>query len=136
MVPSHRAMPASLQPPPSVPPAAFTRALAALLAALIFALGLFSASPDAHAWLHAHAAAHAHEAGDPHTHDDPTAVASDDTGCAILLYAQGLLVATPLSLPSTPQTHEAARSFFASEQPLPVAASHQHPPGCGPPARG
>jgi hypothetical protein len=60
---------------------AFHRVVAVVCAALVFALGLFSASPTLHK--------HLHDAGDTWDHDQ----------CAIVQFATGVAVIVPLTLP-------------------------------------
>lgn len=91
-----------------------TRLLAGALALVVLALTVLVAAPGAHQHLHDHGAAHPEE------------------GCAVELFAQGVLVATALTLaslfarpvdwmPRLPRTVVAA------------VAAHRLPPGCGPP---
>ncbi|GEM_PF-501336 len=68
-------------------------ALAVVLATVVFALGLLSVSPTAHAHLHAgHDECH-DTSSEPHTHSQP----HDDAGCAVTLFQHG--VTTPVDLP-------------------------------------
>ncbi len=69
-------------------PAAPWRALAGLLAVLVVGLGLASASPQAHAWMHG-GEAHAHEACAHPAPDAPDAQHADHV-CAVVLFAQGI----------------------------------------------
>lgn len=75
-------------------PAASARALAALLALLVFGLHLLASAPGVHAWLHRAAPAHcatAQDHGNDHgAHDSVPAAAPHDPACAISLLAQGL----------------------------------------------
>ncbi len=73
-------------------PSAIARIAAALGVALVLALTVFAASPELHGWLHGHdagaqATAHGNGSGQ---------VPDDDEGCAVTLFAQGLLL--PLAL--------------------------------------
>lgn len=118
-------MPSSSRPHASRLPGA----LAFVLAGVVFALGLLSASPATHARLHAH---DAHQ--DAHGHDH--AIAHDDAGCAVSLFSQG--VVTPLEFPcveappaacvATLEPSRAARHL--------VSPGHLRPPGRGPPRLG
>jgi hypothetical protein len=103
--------------------AALTRgALVWLLAFTVFALGLLGAAPSAHDWLHA----------DDHDH----AVAHDDAGCAVTLFAHG--ATAPLDLPRVVAPRPVFITALAAK-PLHLllsAAHHLTPPGRGPPCIG
>ncbi len=103
---------------PSV--AALTRgALVWLLAVTVFALGLLGSAPAAHDWLH--------------SDDTDHAVAHDDAGCAVTLFAHG--ATTPLELPRVIAPRPAFISSLATKPLLLLlsAANHLTPPVCGPP---
>jgi predicted MFS family arabinose efflux permease len=90
------------------------RVLAAVCAGLVFALGLFAASPNLHDQLHHNA----------HLPDD---------GCAVVLFAGGVsvpLTATPLPAPSTEWREE---SFVSSTELILAAPRYLLPPTHGPP---
>jgi hypothetical protein len=92
----------------------FRRVLAAGCAALVFALGLFAASPNLHDQLH------------HNTHP------SDD-GCAVVLFASGVsvpLTATPLPAPPIEWREE---SFVSSTELILAAPRYLLPPTHGPP---
>ncbi|MBW8782667.1 MAG: hypothetical protein JF599_12395 [Verrucomicrobia bacterium] len=57
------------------------------MAALVFALGLLTVSPQAHAWLHGKTGIFAHASSPVLPATDE---ADDDSGCAIHLYARGI----------------------------------------------
>lgn len=111
---SSRATPLRSSPAPCV--------LAALLAVLVFALGLLNVSPSAHHWLHAHDADHA--------------AAHDDAGCAVTLFAHGATTTLDLPRVAAPQTVVFASLVAAPSRLLLTAAHHLTPPGRGPPCIG
>jgi hypothetical protein len=103
-------------------PASARVALAGLLAITVVVLGLLEFAPAAHHWLHGHDASHA--------------VAHDDAGCAVTLFAHG--TTTPLELPHVIAPRPVFIATFAAE-PLSLlltATHHLTPPGRGPPALG
>ena len=105
--------------------------LAWLLAALIFALGLLAASPATHAHLHASPDS---EQG---THDHAVPHATDDSGCAVVLFAQG--VSLPLDLPGVSAPRALVLTEFAlvsRDELLLTPPRHLHQPGRGPPCIG
>jgi len=69
-------------------PAAPWRALAGLLAVLVVVMGLASASPQAHAWMHGGEAS-AHEACTHSATPAPDTQHADHV-CAVVLFAQGI----------------------------------------------
>jgi hypothetical protein len=101
---------------------------------MVFALGLLTVSPAAHAHLHAHPHVGEHCA---HANEHPApAIPHDDTGCAVTLFQQG--VTPPLDLPrvETPRT-----ALIATLAPAPAAsalpaAPHRFQPARGPPCIG
>lgn len=99
------------------------------LAGLVFALGLLSVSPKAHAYLHGH------DSDTQHTHA-PLAAGHDDDGCAVTLFQHG--VTTPLDLPSidTPRTPCIATLTPALSTDSPSAPRHLLRPARGPPCIG
>lgn len=106
---------------PSV--ATLTRgALVWLLTVTVFVLGLLGAAPSAHAWLHSDDADHA--------------VAHDDAGCAVTLFAHG--ATTPLELPRVVAPRPVFITSLAAEPFILLlsAAHHLTPPACGPPCTG
>jgi hypothetical protein len=109
------------------------------LAGMVFALGLLTVSPAAHAHLHAyeHDGDHASPAHAGHTHEHPApAVPYDDSGCAVTLFQQG--VTTPLDLPRLESPRAALIATLApapADSPVP-APSHRLQPARGPPCIG
>lgn len=95
-----------------------------LMAALLLALGLLGATP------HLHAALHHHDEGD-HGH----ASVHDDTGCAVMLYAQGLTPAAPAKVPAPPVATARPVRHPAPAAPQIAAIPHLHPSGRAPPPR-
>jgi hypothetical protein len=91
------------------------RLFAAGSIALVFALGVFAASPGLHAWLH---------------HNDQ---ASAEDGCAVVLFANG--ISAPLAVVAVPpapmdwQDH----AFPEATGRLVILSRHLLPPGRGPP---
>jgi hypothetical protein len=102
------------------------------LATMVFALGLLSVSPSAHAHLHA-----GDHSGHAHADEHPAhAVPHDDAGCAVTLFQQG--VTAPLDLPRLGSPRAA---LIATLAPAPAAnplSSPQHRlrPARGPPCIG
>lgn len=86
-------------------PTAPVRALALLLAWLVFGLTLASVSPEVHAFAHGHAGEATQGHGSAHAHDhDHDAPATDaDHRCAVVLYAHGAaLPVVAVELPPPP----------------------------------
>ena len=82
--------------------------------ALVFALGLFAASPVLHGKLH---------------HHDST---GSDDGCAIVLFATG--VSVPLALSAVPPSAEwREHSYARSTEIFLGSPRYRLLPGCGPP---
>ncbi|HSI08437.1 MAG: hypothetical protein ACAH89_04720 [Rariglobus sp.] len=105
------------------PVAALTRgALVWLLAVIVFVLGLLGAAPSVHDWLHRDDAGHA--------------IAHDDAGCAVTLFAHG--ATTPLELPRVIAPRSVFITSLATEPFILLlsAAHHLTPPACGPPCIG
>ncbi len=98
-------------------------ALVWMLAGLVLALTLLTASPVLHAWLHSH-------------DHSPAAVAHNDSGCAITLYQQG--VTTPLEFPQvTPPQVTWVKSFAVpAETRVHTGPDHRLQPVRGPPCLG
>ncbi len=107
--------------------------VAALLAGLVFALGLLAWMPDVHARLHHPAADHAccttHEDASP-AHSAP----EGDGGCVVTLFAQGL--PTPVAAPVPLPPRVLAETILpAAPQAAPAPAPDRlHPPALAPPA--
>ena len=101
-------------------------ALATLLAVWVFALGLLTVAPEAHALLHGESASHA-DHNDSATHDD--------SGCAVSLFQQG--VTTPLDLPRIGAPCECEEASVLGMIDRVLAQSPRcRPPACGPPQIG
>ena len=71
------------------------RVTALAASALILVLGILASSPDLHAWLHSHehGAATSHETAHSHSHPFAPDGLDDDDGCAVTLFAQGVIAA-------------------------------------------
>ena len=112
----------------------FRSGVAALLASLVFALGLLAWMPDVHARLHAQgnnvacSSRHDDSAAD---HSSPTA---DEAGCVVTLFAQGLPapMAAPVPLPVL-LLAETPDAIAAQAAPAP-SPERLHPPALAPPA--
>jgi len=90
------------------------RFLAAGIALLVFALGVFAASPALHDWLHSR-----------------TGTATDD-GCAIVLFAGG--VSVPLAVTALPPSVEwSGQSYGRSKEIFLDSPRYLLQPGRGPP---
>lgn len=113
----------------STSPGRLQSALVWCLAGMVFALGLLTVSPAAHAHLHAHFHAGEH-CSDANEHPAP-AGPHDDAGCAVTLFQQG--VTPPLDLPrvETPRT-----ALIATLAPAPAAFDLPAAPSRLQPARG
>ena len=128
-----------LQPPPS----ASTRALAAMLALLIFGLHLLTHSPAAHAWLH-RVASHKTTcvtSGDHATPADDRDKTSgsaphQDATCVVSLFAQGIIAAPDLAVVAAPHDLVFLAPAFGHTRPLASAPDRLHPPAHAPPPVG
>lgn len=96
---------------------------AALLATLVFVLGLLGSSPVLHAALH----------HDDHGH---AALPADDSGCVVLLYAHGVTAPPPPVVAPTPPPLARAVHEFPRDQIARPDPGHLRPPGRGPPVVG
>jgi len=105
--------------------------LAAGCVALVLALGAMAANPALHALAHADAAACAH--GDHGHASAPAGTAAADHVCAITLFAQGLALTAPISVPPAMPVvwHELIPASV--EEPLLTVPRFLHAPPCGPP---
>ncbi|HEY0947660.1 MAG TPA: DUF2946 family protein [Opitutaceae bacterium] len=82
-------------------PTASSRALALLLAWMVFGLTLAGVSPEVHELAHGSAPTHAHPHGHDHGHDAPANDA--DHRCVVVLYAHGAaLPVVAVELPAPP----------------------------------
>jgi len=94
----------------------FRRLLATGCAALIFALGLFAASPSLHVKLHHHGHA------------------SSDDGCAIVLFASGVAMPLAVTAMPPPAADWPEPLYFSSPEILLDAPRYLLQPERGPPA--
>lgn len=99
--------------------------VAVLMAILLLVLGLLGAAPGLHAALHA---------DDHDHHQDAAASHHDDTGCAVLLYAQGVTTPAPTPAVVPPLAVDHAPVFPCPADPLLAVVSHLRPAGRAPPA--
>ncbi len=99
---------------------------------MVFMLGLLAVNPALHALTHAHDQAATAHGGDA-DHALPGATDSADT-CAVVLFAQGISLATDTALLATQPLVHHAFQFPAAEEPLLAAARYLHQPERGPPA--
>lgn len=103
------------------------RLVAAGGVALVLALSIFAASPQAHAWLHD--ASHAGHAHHHHHHDETEA----DDACAVVLFAAGVSQpAGPLAL-TPPVALALAAPRLAATEVLLVSPRYRLQPERGPP---
>jgi hypothetical protein len=93
----------------------FRRLLATGCAALVFALGLFAASPTLHEQLH-------------HNGHPPA-----DDGCAIVLFAGGVSVPLAMTAVHPPSAEWHEQTFGTSAEIVFASPRHLLPPGHGPP---
>lgn len=127
-----------LVPPPtaSTVPALF-RALAGVLAFLIFALGMAVQSPSLHAWLHELGAPSVSDSACDHVAKAAPAVphGNHDFGCVVDLIASGLTA--PLAAPLVGALRLGGLTGKSIERELiaPAAAGGLYPPSHAPPAR-
>ena len=106
------------------------RFLAMGLALLVLGLGLMSASPDLHDWVHQE---HALESDGP-CHDRESAPASDDNhSCAIVAYAGGITLLVDTVVPVAIPLIETSELTLARSEHQPASPAHLLPPGRGPP---
>ncbi len=91
------------------------RLLATVCAGLVFALGLFAANPTLHAKLHYHIGSYS------------------ENGCAVVLFAGGVSIASAPIAPLPPQAVWHEMVPIASVKSLPHAPRGLLPPKCGPP---
>jgi len=111
------------------------RVTAAFAAALIMALSVFAASPALHSWLHGDTAVNgAHSEGQGSGPHDRAGSDSADDGCAVSLFAQGVLGGSGLLIVFffTGRFEILARSLV--ERLGVRAVRYWLPPLCGPPA--
>lgn len=126
---------------PPCPPAAPTRALAAILALLVFGLHLLASAPAAHAWLHS-AVAHAETCvtADDHAtpasadHPDAAPAAHHDAACVVSLFAQGLTAAPAAPHLAAPQNLALVATPPEPTRPPATAPARLHPPAHAPPS--
>jgi hypothetical protein len=103
------------------------RMLAAGGAALVLALSILAASPQAHAWLHS-ADHHGHAHHHPH-HDD----AGSEDACAVVLFAAGVALPAALLVPMPPAALAAGTPRLAATEILLVSPRYRLQPERGPP---
>ena len=109
---------------------ALHRLLAVGSAVLIFALGLMSASPLLHDWVHAASCEHSCDSTPAKSESQPL---NPDHGCAVVWFANGLTVALDPVVPDrTPEIH-GAEQFRAFAELLLSRTSSRLPPGRAPP---
>ncbi len=107
--------------------------VAALLAGLVFALGLLAWMPEVHARLHHPAADQACSSAHKDASDTHSAPEGEH-GCVVTLFAQGLPtpVAAPVALP--PRVLAETTLPTAPESAPAAAPDRLHPPALAPPA--
>ena len=103
-----------------------------MAAALVFALTVFAASPELHAWLHSYDAPGTHHA---HTvaHPGADAAPDPDDDCAVVMFAQGVLAALLLVFFGIFAGRVAAFAPTYVEHLVSRAPDFLLPPLCGPP---
>ncbi len=113
--------------------AALRRLLAVGCVALVMALGAMVVNPALHALAHANETAAACGHGD-HRHDPvPADSTADSHACAITLFAHGLTLVAPVSIPPATVVVWTELALVSVEEPLLTAARSLHAPPCGPP---
>ena len=108
------------------------RLVASLAAALVFALTVFAASPELHAWLHSYDAPGTHHAH-PEGHPAPDAGPDQDDDCAVVMFAQGVVAALLLVFFGIVAWRIAAFAPVHVERLVSRAPDFLLPPLCGPP---
>lgn len=109
---------------------ALHRLLAVGSAVLVFALGLMSASPALHEWMHAATGEHACDSAPGKSESQPL---NPDHGCAVVWFAHGLTVALESVVPDRAPEVRGAEQFRAFAELLVSRTSHRLPPGRAPP---
>lgn len=104
---------------------------AALMVLLLLVLGLLGAAPGLHAALHTDEYDHCHDSS---ARPDDAAAHQDDTGCAVLLYAQGVTTPAPVPAVIPPAAVDHTPVFPCPAAPLLAAIPHLRPAGRAPPA--
>lgn len=104
------------------------RLLATGCATLVFSLGLISASPALHAWVHG-ITAHDH-----HAHD-ATPSAPGERGCVVVWFAHGVALAVDTAVVTTAPWIWRDTPVLAADELLLGTPHYWHRPGRAPPVR-
>ncbi|MBL9203414.1 MAG: hypothetical protein JNL39_23100 [Opitutaceae bacterium] len=107
-------------------PSLLRRLVAASGAALVLALSIFAASPQAHAWLH-DAGHHGHA----HHHDEAQ---GREDGCAVVLFAGGVALPVGPAAPLPPLSRSAIEPRRPAMEIFLVSPRYRFQPERGPPA--
>lgn len=99
--------------------------------ALVLTLGAMAVNPALHAWVHDAQSGCGHH---HHQHDStPTQAADGDHVCAATLFAQGLTLVAPVTIPPAAAVVWSESFPVAVEESLLPAPRSRHAPPCGPP---
>jgi len=112
----------------------FTRIVASLAAALVLVLAILAASPELHESLHGLApvaAGTAHHGGTPSGAGRPI---DDEDGCAVTLFAQGLVLALAILAPAFAGRAQRLPGFALRAWIGPAAPRYLRLPSQAPPA--
>ena len=119
----------TIQPKRRLPSPA--RWLAAALPLLVIALGLLAARPDWHAATHVQAEDFSH-----HDQGHPTDTSADERGCAVELFASGLIDSVAFASTALQPQTAGTVDLDCSETRFSSVASWPEPPGRAPPPIG
>ena len=111
------------------------QATAIASAALILILGILASSPDLHAWLHGHehGAVPSHGSDRGHSHPFAPDGLDDDDGCAVTLFAQGVVAALAVILLAFEATTLDEVIFFGHGETLRSRPVFEHARALAPP---
>ena len=98
--------------------------------AVVMLLAVFSASPPLHAWLHSHDGTHQAKFGG---HDQPAPGQDDDDGCAIVIFANGVVAAIVAILAPMVTLRRINLVAVGGAEVFRQVPRYWLPPLCGPP---
>lgn len=115
-------------------PTLATRLVAALAAALLFALSLLAASPELHERLHGRSQAAVAPVHQGAGHDGAKAASDDEDGCIVTLFSQGVVLAVALVAAAAAAAAVPASEFPILDRVSPESPRYLRLPTQGPPA--